>query len=394
MDEKGAGRSAPPASSRNRSILGWMTSPLKLVAFVVGAMVSVVVLMSLVGLFTDNVWIELGVAVVVMVGAPLLAADRLLPDDGSPRPGLVSDVVALMWMAGATAGVVLGSSALQGPLEQQALRFDGQGWAQAAWGTRWAADVPTPGPETEGSPQDEPEATVVATATPTPTVEPTKVEGEGKAAGAEFTPAPKQSKREKLVPAEIFKTWAPSVVTITVDMGFASSIGTGFVIDDRGTIATNHHVVADGANITVKLFDGTKADRVELLESNPDDDLAVLRIEVAKLPPPVTLGESDDVEVGEAVIVIGNPIGLDHTMTDGMVSSRRLFEGKKYIQMSAPVSPGNSGGPVFNDFGDVIGVTVAKLHGENLNLAIPIDMLKPMIKSEYPNARGFGSSRW
>ena len=100
------------------------------------------------------------------------------------------------------------------------------------------------------------------------------------------------------------------------------------------------------------------------------------------------------VSVWESVVVIGNPIGLEHTMTDGMVSSRRVYEGKRYIQMSAPVSPGNSGGPVFDEHGDVIGVTVAKLWGENLNLAIPIDVLKPMIKSEYPSARGFGESRW
>ena len=112
------------------------------------------------------------------------------------------------------------------------------------------------------------------------------------------------------------------------------------------------------------------------------------------LPRPVVLGVSDEVVVGESVVVIGNPIGLEHTMTDGMVSSRRVYEGKRYIQMSAPVSPGNSGGPVFDEHGDVIGVTVAKLWGENLNLAIPIDVLKPMIKSEYPSARGFGESRW
>ncbi len=383
MDEKGA---------RRRTALGWSTAAVKLVALAVGAVVSIIALMSLVGLFTENVWIELGVALVVMVGAPLLAADRLLPNDGSRRPGLVTDVVAMMWMAGASAGVVLGTSALQGPLEQQALRYDAQGWARAAWGTRWVAGLTTP----TASAAEQPAAAAepIAAAAVSDPAAPTAPETEGKAAGAEFTPAPKETKREKLAPAAIFKAWAPSVVTITVDMGFASSVGTGFVIDDRGTIATNHHVVDQGTNITVKLFDGTKADRVELLESNPGDDLAVLRIEVAKLPPPVTLGESDGVEVGESVIVIGNPIGLDHTMTDGMVSSRRLFEGKKYIQMSAPVSPGNSGGPVFNDYGDVIGVTVAKLHGENLNLAIPIDMLKPMIKSEYPQARGFGSSRW
>jgi serine protease Do len=390
MNVKGVDRPIPATTSRDRSTLAWLTGPVKLVALAVGAMVSVVALMSLVGLVTDNVWIELGAALVIAVGVPLVAADRLLPNDGSPRPGLVTDVLALMWMAGATAVLVLGTTMLQGPLEQQALRFDAHGWTHAAWGTRWAASVPTPVVE----PVVEPSAEVAVATEPTPVSAPAEPTPVTPAPGAEFTPAPKQAKRDKLAPAAIFKAWAPSVVTITVDMPFGSGTGTGFVIDDRGTIATNHHVIDQGTNISVKLFDGTKAEKVELLESNPGEDLAVLRIAVAKLPPPVALGESDAVEVGEAVVVIGNPIGLEHTMTDGLVSSRRLFEGKKYIQMSAPVSPGNSGGPVFNEFGDVIGVTVAKLHGENLNLAIPIDVLKPMIKSEYPAARGFGSSRW
>ncbi|MEM6994815.1 MAG: trypsin-like peptidase domain-containing protein [Myxococcota bacterium] len=132
----------------------------------------------------------------------------------------------------------------------------------------------------------------------------------------------------------------------------------------------------------------------ELLESNPEDDLALIRIKTDAPAKPVTLGSSQAVTVGEPVIVIGNPIGLEHTLTDGLVSSRRLWEGKKYIQMSAPVSPGNSGGPVFNTYGEVVGVTVAKLHGENLNLAVPIDKLKPMIKDEYPSAKDLGESRW
>lgn len=389
MDAKGVSRSAPAATVADRRGPGPLTSLVKLVALVVGGVVSVMVTMSLVGLVTDNVWIELAVALVVVVGLPLLVADRLLPRDGSARPGLVGDVLAVMWMGGATAAMALGTSALQGPLEQQALRFDEHRWARSAWATRWAAGVPTPASEPVVD-----DAATIAAAEPVPTsakVEPAPV---GPAAGAEFTPAPEQAKRDKLAPAALFKAWAPSVVTIEVEGAMGRAVGTGFVLDARGTIATNNHVVDGATTIEVKLFDGTKAEKVELLETNSADDLAVLRIEVGTMPPSVALGVSDEVEVGERVIVIGNPIGLEHTMTDGMVSARRVYEGKKYIQMSAPVSPGNSGGPVFNEYGDVIGVTVAKLWGENLNLAIPIDVLKPMIKSEYPAARGFGGSRW
>lgn len=397
MDSKSAPR--PPA-------LGWLTGPVKLLSIILGIVVSVVVLMSLVGIWTDNPWIQLGVAAVVVTGVPLVVADRLLPKDGSARPGLVSDVLALMWMGGATATVLLGSTVLQSPLEAQAERFEEHGLTRVAWATRWTAGVGDSAGEAEASgeaeatPDESDDATKVAAATKVAEGEGAKGEAEeaqaddAPAEGAEYTPAPKEKEREELEPAELFKQWAPSVVTISVDSPRGSGMGTGFVIDDRGTIATNNHVVADANKIEVKLFDGTEADEVELLETDPDKDLAVLRIKTKDMPTAVVLGDSDDVVVGESVIVIGNPIGLEHTMTDGMVSSRRVYEGKKYIQMSAPVSPGNSGGPVFNEYGDVIGVTVAKLWGENLNLAIPIDMLKPMIKSEYPEARGFGTSRW
>ncbi|MCA9707964.1 MAG: trypsin-like peptidase domain-containing protein [Myxococcales bacterium] len=364
---------------------------MKLVAIAVGVVVSVAVLMSLMGLVTQSVWIQLLVSVVVVMGVPLLVADRLLPKDGSARPGLVSDVLALLWMGGATATVALGSSVLQYPLEAQAERFEEHGWPRVAWATRWTAGV---GESDHGSDEAPVAPGEAATLEGEPPALAAAEPDAAPAAGAEFTPAPSEDGRKTVAPAQLFKEWAPSVVTISVESPRGSGMGTGFVIDGKGTIATNHHVVADASEIEVKLFDGTKADEVELLETDPDQDLAVLRIKTKDMPTPVVLGESDGVVVGESVIVIGNPIGLEHTMTDGMVSSRRVYEGKKYIQMSAPVSPGNSGGPVFNQYGDVIGVTVAKLWGENLNLAIPIDVLKPMIKSEYPEARGFGSSRW
>lgn len=402
MDSQGAGQG--PSRELGADALGWLTGPVKLVAVVVGVVGSVVALMSLVGRWTDEIWVQVGVAAVVTALVPFLLADRLLPKDGSARPGLVSDVLALSWMGGTTAAVVLGGSLMHAPLTAQAARFDEQGWSRAAWATRWAAGtelaVATPfGKEAEAEAAEaeaEPaEAGVTAEGSPVvATAEPAPASAEGTPAADERPAPPEVDEHGRVEPAELFRAWAPSVVTISVDSRRGSAVGTGFVIDEHGVIATNHHVVDGAESIQVKLFDGTKADRVELLETNEEDDLALLRIEAAALPRPVVLGVSDEVVVGESVVVIGNPIGLEHTMTDGMVSSRRVYEGKRYIQMSAPVSPGNSGGPVFDEHGDVIGVTVAKLWGENLNLAIPIDVLKPMIKSEYPSARGFGESRW
>ncbi len=378
-----------------RAAFGWLTGAIKLVALGVGAGVTMVALMSLVGLGTDNLWVQAAAAAAVALLVPLILVDRLLPGDGSSRPGLLTDLMAMSWMGTATAVVALGTTAFQAPLTAQASRFEDHQWSRLAWATRWAAGssgsvgedtderqqpaATAADAESEAAPADEPE--------PTPTPTP--------AEGAEFTPAPQDdSERKPVDPAELFKQWAPSVVTINVQGPMGSGVGTGFVIDDRGTVATNHHVVENAKKIEIKLFSGETADDVELLESNQDDDLALLRMKLDQLPPPLALGVSSDVAVGEGVVVIGNPIGLEHTMTDGMVSARRMYKGKKYIQMSAPVSPGNSGGPVFNRYGDVIGVTVAKLFGENLNLAIPIDKLKPMIKSEYPDAHSFNGSRW
>lgn len=396
MESKGVDKSADQEQPRSNGAVRWLFAPVKLLAVVVGIGLSLVALMSVVGIWSDSLWISLGAAAAVVVIVPLVLADRALPDDGSARPGLVTDIAAMTWMGGATATVLLGTSLLHAPLHAQAARFDEHEWSMVAQGTRMVAGrVVDADAEAEAVADDEVDPAATAdvpaaeataeTKDPTPTI--TDEEG--------VTPAQAPKDRpDKLSPAELFKAWAPSVVTINVESGFRSGGGTGFVIDDKGTIVTNNHVISGADTISIKLFDGTKADAVVILDVNDDDDLALLRMKGATLPPPVVLGVSADVEVGESVVVIGNPIGLEHTMTDGLVSARRVYDDKKYIQMSAPVSPGNSGGPVFDLHGDVIAVTVAKLHGENLNLAIPIDKLKPMIKSEYPAARGVGKSRW
>lgn len=373
------------AAKQGPTRLRWVTAPVKGLALVVGGCVTMLAGISLVGMVVQTVWIQMVLAAIVAIGLPLLLVDRLLPKDGGSRPGLLTDVAALLWMGIATGAVAAGTTSLQAPLEAEAVRLDDAGMKHSAWAMRWMAGADAPVPvlasaDEAPQPEDESEA-------PEP-------KDESLQPGAEFTPAPDGTDRSALEPAALFKAWAPSVVSIKVDTLYGSGMGTGFVIDDRGTIATNHHVVDEAKSIRVKLFDGTEVDEVSMLESNPEEDLALIRVRTDVELQPVALGSSDKVTVGEPVIVIGNPIGLEHTLTDGLVSARRLWQGKRYIQMSAPVSPGNSGGPVFNAYGDVVGVTVAKLAGENLNLAVPIDLLKPMIKDEYPGAQDLGKSRW
>ena len=192
-------------------------------------------------------------------------------------------------------------------------------------------------------------------------------------------------------PADLFAKWAPSVVTITTGSGS----GTGFIIASDGTLVTNQHVVKESTSVSVKLKDGTWANDVQLLIKDEKKDLAILRIVSDSPVNPVTMGDSDAITVGERVISIGNPLGLEHTLTDGLISARRKVQGQKMIQMSAPVSPGNSGGPLFNMRGEVIGVTTAIIGGgfsnaQNLNIAVPINEVKALLKDDYPDAKSIG----
>jgi S1-C subfamily serine protease len=216
-------------------------------------------------------------------------------------------------------------------------------------------------------------------------------------------------------PAELFMEVSPSVVTLHAFQSSAEGGGTGFLIDKQGTIATNHHVIENATRVRVKFQGGAVFDDVELLVDESPVDLALLRVNLAtpfdgsRLDvKPLPLANSDDVVVGEHAIVIGNPLGLESTLTDGLVSSRRIYEGRPWIQFSAPIGSGNSGGPILNMRGEVIGVTTASLNGrehgaavaQNLNLAVPINELKKLIHADdaYPSRRRLGerpgAGRW
>ena len=153
---------------------------------------------------------------------------------------------------------------------------------------------------------------------------------------------------------------------------YGQGLGSGFVWDEQGHIVTNNHVVADADKIEVTFSDGTVTN-AELVGADPDSDLAVLKVEASKeLLAPVVMADSDAVKVGQLAIAIGNPFGLDGTMTVGIVSalgrtlptSEGLSTGPSYsipdiIQTDAPINPGNSGGVLVDDQGRVIGVTAA-----------------------------------
>lgn len=194
-------------------------------------------------------------------------------------------------------------------------------------------------------------------------------------------PEPKQLTTKQLVNQS-----KPSIVAIqTIFPNGRKAAGTGFVVSADGRIATNLHVVYGGAKVQVKLLDGSVFDVARVYATDKTRDLAVLGIDAPRKLPVLQLGDSDRVEAGERVIAIGNPLGiLEYTVSDGLISSvRRFSDALTILQISAPISQGSSGGPLFNTDGKVIGVaTMIAGRGQNLNFGVPSNYLRAMIASK------------
>jgi len=200
-----------------------------------------------------------------------------------------------------------------------------------------------------------------------------------------------------MTPAQLYASQVNSVVAIstTVKSGYGSgqSSGSGFILSEDGYVITNYHVVEGATAIDVVMHDGTEYP-AELVGKDSSNDLAVLKIEASGLPA-ATLGSSKDLVIGDMVVAIGNPLGeLASTQTVGYVSGidREVSTGGSIttismIQTDAAINPGNSGGPLFNMYGEVIGITTAKYSGttgsgasiEGIGFAIPIDDVEPLI---------------
>lgn len=162
------------------------------------------------------------------------------------------------------------------------------------------------------------------------------------------------------------------------------SLGTGFIISSDGYILTNNHVVNGADEVMVKLSDGREV-KGEIKGSDEKVDLALIKITEKERLPFAELGDSDSLEVGEWVMAIGNPFGLSHTVTAGIVSAKGRVIGSgpydDFIQTDASINPGNSGGPLFNAEGRVIGVNTAIIAGGGggIGFAIPISMAKTIV---------------
>lgn len=221
----------------------------------------------------------------------------------------------------------------------------------------------------------------------------------------------------KLTPKDIVKQSSPAIVRVETGEG----LGTGFIIDKTGIVATNLHVVRGKKEIHVKLYGGDTYDVTQVVGVDPGRDLALLKIQVPKPLPTLRLGDSDAMSAGDSVVAIGNPLGVfEYSVSAGLISQirpvctkdavayhdahRGRFEELAHkqkltqeevdeleklqcsqeltiLQISAPISQGSSGGPLFNQSGEVVGVTTLIVtQGQNINFAIPTNYIKPIVK--------------
>ncbi len=162
------------------------------------------------------------------------------------------------------------------------------------------------------------------------------------------------------------------------------ALGSGVIISEDGYIVTNNHVVEKATEIKVKLDDGREFE-AKVVGRDPKTDLALIKVKPAgRFPKPAKLGDSDNLNVGDWVIAVGNPFGLGHTVTVGIISAKGRVIGAgpydDFLQTDAAINPGNSGGPLFNMDGEVVGINTAIIaQGQGIGFAIPINLVKALL---------------
>lgn len=182
--------------------------------------------------------------------------------------------------------------------------------------------------------------------------------------------------------ATLVKQAGPAVVFITVinDLGQSSATGSGFILSEDGKVVTNNHVVSAGTHYVVELNNGSSFRTSSVLAASPELDVAILKVDGHLLP---TLHLRTELpEVGEAVVAMGSPLGLQNSVSSGIVGGIRADGDKTWIQLSVPASPGSSGGPVLDRTGEVLGIVTWKFaQGESLTFAVPSAAIADVQKS-------------
>jgi serine protease Do len=198
--------------------------------------------------------------------------------------------------------------------------------------------------------------------------------------------SPRGALREQSV-RELVNQLGEAVVQIRTPSG----LGSGFILNEEGYLITNFHVIEGETQLSVEVYhvkngqlDRRSYKQVRIVAMNKFQDIALLKIEDKDTPKfaSVPLGDSDGLAVGERVFAIGSPLGLERTVTEGIVSTKtRQLMGELYLQTTTQINPGNSGGPLFNMRGEVVGITNMKLaFGEGLGFAIPVEAVRYFLK--------------
>ncbi len=202
---------------------------------------------------------------------------------------------------------------------------------------------------------------------------------------------------ESLTPQELFAQRRDSVVVIRTraslsednplsqllrELGAdtAEGLGSGFVVSAEGLVVTNQHVLANAQSARVTTYDGRSFDKVQVLCRDPQNDLALLRIPAQDLQV-APLAPDGSGEVGQQAWAIGSPLGLEHSLTEGMISAIRDLQGTSFFQMQTTIAPGSSGGPLFDELGQVIGVNTAT-RSPGLNLAVQASYVRQLLQAE------------
>ncbi|HMJ88800.1 MAG TPA: trypsin-like peptidase domain-containing protein [Candidatus Acidoferrum sp.] len=220
---------------------------------------------------------------------------------------------------------------------------------------------------------------------PAPATQPTPKTASKREEGELYTPSvtppPERSVRE------LVNVIGEAVVQVRTPGG----LGSGFFINEDGYLITNFHVIEGETQISIEVYHQKNGQlerhtykNVRIIAMNKFQDLSLLKIEDKDAPQFsfVPLGDADSLSVGEHVFAIGSPLGLERTVTEGIVSTKtRQMQGEVYLQTTAQINPGNSGGPLFNLRGEVLGVTNMKVaFGEGIGFAIPIETVKRFLK--------------
>lgn len=214
---------------------------------------------------------------------------------------------------------------------------------------------------------------------------------------SQIQPPPRLPGTEKKDAAVIYEQSLPAIVLIRTASESMSGFGSGVILRSDGVIATNYHVIEGATSASVKLQNGDIYDDVSIIETDERKDIAIIKIKAVNLPYLKT-SNSDTVKIGSTVYVISAPRGLEGTLSSGIISSIRAAEevdkslsGFRMIQFTAATSPGSSGGPLLNEYGEVIGIhALSRVDGVDLRFGIPINYVFPLASTTKTEGRRLG----